>query len=106
MDRMDDRLNSLLAEYRDACPDPEPGPNFMPQLWRRIEARRSATASLLLRRWAEVWIAATVTFAIVISVFLIPRLQDPPAYQASYVDVLLAADSASDAAVLSRGESE
>ena len=106
MDRMDDRLNSLLAKYRDACPDPEPGRNFMPQLWRRIEARRGATASLLLRRWAEVWIAATVAFAIVISLFLIPRLQEPPVYQASYVDVLLAADSASDAAVLSRGEFE
>jgi anti-sigma-K factor RskA len=106
MDRMDDRLNSLLAEYRDACPDPEPSTNFLPQLWRRIEARRGATASLLLRRWAEAWLLATVTLAIVIGVFLIPRLQDPPAYQASYVDVLLAADSASDAAVLPRGESE
>ena len=106
MDRMDDRLNSLLAEYRDACPDPEPGTNFMPQLWQRIEARRGATVSLLLRRWTEAWLLATVTLAIVIGVFLIPRLQDPPALQASYVDVLLAADSASDAAILLRGESE
>jgi len=105
MDRMDDRLNSLLAEYRDACPDPEPGANFMPQLWRRIEARRSATASLL-RRWTEAWLLVTVALAIVIGVFVIPRLQDPPALQASYVDVLLAADSAGVAAVLLRGESE
>ena len=106
MDRMDDRLNSLLAKYRDSCPDPEPGANFIPQLWERIEARRGVTASLLLRRWAEAWVLATVTLAIVIGVFLIPRLQDPPADQISYVDVLLAADSASDAAVLVRGESE
>ena len=106
MDRMDDRLDSLLAEYRDACPDPEPGVNFMPQLWQKIEERRGAAASLLLRRWAEAWLLATVAIAIVIGVFLIPRLQEPPALQASYVDVLSAADSASDAALLSRGESE
>ena len=106
MDRMDDKLNSLLAEYRDTCPDPEPSANFMPQLWHKIEARRGATASLLLRRWVEAWLFATVTLAIVMGVFLIPRFQDLPEYQASYVDVLSAADSAGDAAVLLLGESE
>ena len=106
MDRMDQKLNSLLAEYRDACPDPEPGTNFMPQLWLRIEAGRGATVSLLLRRWTEVWLLATVTLAIVIGVFLIPQFQDPPEYQAGYIDVLSAADSASDLAVLLRSELE
>jgi anti-sigma-K factor RskA len=106
MDRMDDRLKSLLAEYRESCPDPEPGANFMPQLWQRIEANRSVSASRLLRRWAEAWLVATVAVAVLIGVFLAPRFQEPPALQASYVDVLLAADSAGDAAILSRGESE
>jgi len=105
MDRMDDKLDSLLAEYRDACPDPEAGASFMPQLWRKIETRRGVTASLL-RRWAEAWVLATVALAILLGVFLIPRLQDPPSYQASYVDVLSAADSSTDSAVLIRGESE
>ena len=106
MDRMNDKLNSLLAEYRDACADPEPSANFTPQLWQRIEARRGVTASLLMRRWAEAWLVATLTLAILMGAFLIPRLQNPPAYQASYVDVLSAADSANDSALLPILESE
>jgi hypothetical protein len=35
----DTRLDALFAAYRDACPDPEPSTNFMPQLWQQIEAR-------------------------------------------------------------------
>ena len=106
MDRMEDKLDSLWAEYREACPDPEPSANFMPQLWQRIEAKRGAAASLLLRRWAEVWLVATLALAIVMGAFLIPRLQSPPAYQASYLDVLAAADSANDVAVIPVSETE
>ena len=110
MDHMDDKLNSLLSQYRNACPDPVPGANFMPELWSRIEARRSTVISVLLRRWTEAWLIATVVLAIVVSVFLIPRFQEEPAYEASYeasyVDVLSAADSAGDIAVLPRGEVE
>ena len=46
MDRMKDRLDALWAEYRDGTPDPEAGPNFMPQLWQKIEARRVETTSV------------------------------------------------------------
>ncbi len=66
MDRMEDKLDSLLAQYREACPDP----------------------------------------VIVMGAFLIPRLQSPPAYQASYLDVLVAADSANDVAVIPVSETE
>jgi len=110
MDRMEDRLNALFAEYREACPDPEPSVQFMPQLWQRIEANRNATVSLWLRRWAEVWLVTAVTLAIVMGAFLIPRFQNTPAYQATYIDVLAAADSAADApndvAVLPASETE
>ena len=106
MDRMDDKLDSLWAEYREACPEAEPSANFMPQLWQRIEAKRGATTSLLLRRWAEVWLVATLALAIVMGAILIPRLQSPPEYQASYLDVLAAADSANDVAVIPVSENE
>lgn len=105
MEAMDDKLNALLAEYRDACPDPAPSAQFVPRLWQRIEANNSAKASLL-RRWAEVWLLATVTLAIIMGVFLIPRFQGAPAYQASYIDILTAADSANDSAVIPVSESE
>ncbi len=112
MDRMDqdrvgDKLDPVWVAYREACPDAEPSAHFMPQLWQRIESQRSAVASSWFRLWAEVWLVATVTLAIVIGAILIPRVQrNAPAYQASYVDVLAAADSAADGVMLPSGESE
>ena len=105
-DRINDKLDPLWAQYRDACPDPEPSANFMPQMWQRIEARRNALSSSWFRLWAQVWLVATVTLAIIMGAVLIPRLQNPPAYQASYVDVLAAADSANDGLALPFGETE
>jgi hypothetical protein len=99
-DGVNDKLDAVFAQYREACPDREASSNFMPQLWQQIEARRSAVSSSWFRLWAEVWLVATVTLAIVIGGILIPRFENPPAYQASYVDVLTAADSANDAVVL------
>ncbi|HEY7211897.1 MAG TPA: hypothetical protein VH477_16615 [Bryobacteraceae bacterium] len=34
-------LDDLFERYRAACPEVEPGPNFMPSLWQKIEARQS-----------------------------------------------------------------
>jgi hypothetical protein len=34
-------LDKLFVRYRAACPEVEPGPNFMPQLWERIDQRGS-----------------------------------------------------------------
>jgi anti-sigma-K factor RskA len=106
MNPMEDPLHSLLAEYRDACPDPEPSAQFMPQLWQRIEASRNSTVSLLLRRWAEVWLVATVAMAIVTGALLIPSYQNQQTYQASYLDLLAAADSASDVLLVPVSDSE
>ncbi len=102
----DKKLEALFAEYREACPDREASAGFMPQLWEQIEARRSAVSSSWFRLWAQVWLVATLAVAIVIGGILIPRFENPPAYQASYVDVLTAADSVNDAAVLPSGENE
>jgi hypothetical protein len=33
-------LDHLFARYRTAVPDPEASVNFMPELWRKIEARQ------------------------------------------------------------------
>jgi len=78
----------------------------MPHLWEQIEARRSAVSSSWFRLWAQVWLVATLAVAILIGGILIPRFENPPAYQASYVDVLTAADSANDAVGLPIGETE
>ena len=68
-DRIGDNLDALFAAYREACPDGKPAAHFMPQLWDQIEARRSAVSSSWFRLWAEVWLVATLTLAIVMGGF-------------------------------------
>jgi hypothetical protein len=88
MDRMNDKLDALWTEYRDACPDPEPSAEFMPALWRRIEEQRSARTTIF-RRVAQVCVMATLALTILMAV-VIPRLQSLPVLSATYVDVLAA----------------
>ena len=93
MDRMKNRLDALWAEYRDAIPDPEASPNFMPQLWQKIEARRFETTSVF-RRLAQICVMATVALALVISAVLIPHNNfDEVFYSGTYVDILAAEHS-------------
>ncbi|MBI3667330.1 MAG: hypothetical protein HY236_14075 [Acidobacteria bacterium] len=67
-----EKLELLWEAYRRVTPEPEPGPNFMPELWARIDASRSVswvgplkqlvarllpvTAALILAMGAYIWI--------------------------------------------------
>src|SRR5690242_7323387 len=105
MDRMKDRLDALWVEYREAIPDPDAGPNFMPQLWQKIEARRVETTSVF-RRLAQICVMATVTLALVIGTLLIPhsRSNDDVFYSGTYVDILAAEHSNDYVEVLPAGD--
>jgi hypothetical protein len=81
------QLDAVFASYRDACPDPEPGPNFMPALWQSIESRRSFALSF--RRWARGLVTAAAAVAMLMAIFVsIPSSQVSPVYLATYIDVL------------------
>jgi len=96
-DQNGSKLDSLLASYRDACPDPESSPQFMPNLWRKIEARRVETTSIF-KRLAQVCLAATAA-ALLVTTMLMPTAQDDEVlYSSTYADVL-AADHADEAYV-------
>lgn len=84
----EDELDGLFRAYREACPDPEPGANFMPQLWDRIESRQ--TFSSFLERMASGFVTAAVALTLLMAVFLyIP--QGNGAFQSeSYVEALAA----------------
>ena len=41
MNNDDVQIEALFRGYRASCSDVEPGPNFMPALWQKIENRRS-----------------------------------------------------------------
>ena len=58
------RLDELFKAYRHACPDPEPGVNFMPGVWAGIEAREIST------NWFGRVAKALVTAALAASVIL------------------------------------
>ncbi len=104
MDRMKDRLDALWVEYREATPDPEASPNFMPQLWQKIEARRVETTSVF-RRLAKICVMATVALALIMSVVLIPRNNnDEVFYTGTYVDILAAEHSNDYVQVLPAGD--
>jgi hypothetical protein len=102
MDRMESKLDALFAEYRSACPDPEPSADFMPSMWRRIEARRTATVSVF-RHWAQACVMATVALTLLIGVVLIPKLQENAASNSSYLDALSAEHSADYVHMLAGG---
>src|SRR5262245_25505261 len=91
-DRLNDKLDALWAEYRDACRDPEPSSQFMPQLWQKIEARRLET-TFVFRRLARICVVATVALTLIMSVALIPRSNDEVFYSSTYVDALAAEHS-------------
>jgi hypothetical protein len=82
---MDD-LERLFAAYREALPDPEPSAGFTPGVWQRIEARRSPV--VMLRRLTEALVTVSALVAVLVGLFLIPRMQSSPVYSATYVDVL------------------
>jgi hypothetical protein len=82
---MDD-LTKLLGTYRESLPDPEPGPDFMPGLWSKIERHRSPERTL--RRFAEAFALLAAATAVLVGAVLVPRLQMAPVHSASYVEVL------------------
>ena len=101
-DKLDAKLNAMFAEYRMACPDPEPSADFMPGMWKRIEARRVATVSVF-KHWAQVCVMATVALTLLIGAVLIPRLQENSASASSYLEALSAEHSADYVHMLAGG---
>ncbi|MFN0103602.1 MAG: hypothetical protein ACKV2U_16115 [Bryobacteraceae bacterium] len=80
------RLELLLMEYRTACPDPEPGANFMPNLWRRIEARRNPVVQwVTLSRRALV---GALALCLVLGVVMGTALSSSQFYQSTYIEAL------------------
>jgi hypothetical protein len=81
------RLDRLFEAYRAACPDPEPGPDFMPQLWQKIEARErvSTLFGTLARNLVTAALALSTLLAIAVS---ISGSRVGPLPSESYVEVL------------------
>lgn len=106
--KADQELDLLLREFRDACPDPDPSAGFTPGVWRAIDTQRKS--GTVLRRWAELCLVASVALALLLSVVVIPRIQNRlnetnSAFADNYVDLLRAADPANEISLLPGTES-
>ena len=78
-------LNNLFAAYREAVSGPEPGPNFMPGIWAKIESRRRY--GKMLRRWTGVFVTTAAVLSLMMA-FYITRPPASPADFTTYVDTL------------------
>ena len=91
--RLNRELDALFAAYRAACPDPEPSPNFMPRVWKQIDARRSVTRSY--GRWTQAFITAAAAISILLGLLSAYLPSRPDFYTKTYMEAL-AEDSATD----------
>jgi hypothetical protein len=74
-----DALHRLFLAYREACPDPEPDRDFMPQLWQKIDAQQSFAYSL--KRLAVGIISAAAVASLAMGTYLlIPQHRTAPYY--------------------------
>jgi hypothetical protein len=86
-DSLNEKKLDALFEAFAALPTPEPGANFMPVLWQKIEARQQQTFTFSFKRMANAFAAAAVALTLALSVYMyVPKTPSLPSQ--SYVDVL------------------
>jgi hypothetical protein len=86
MDRWNTELDQLFAKYKDAVPDPDPGTNFMPGLWRKIEARQSFTTRI--KKLTQVFVVTTAAVCLMLGMAVVVPGSLHPELRGTYVDVL------------------
>lgn len=86
LSQYEEKLDRLFAAYRDACEVPESGVNFMPEVWARIEAKRSV--SLTLRRWAQAFVVVGAAACLLLGGLMISPWAQPGLEPHTYVEVL------------------
>jgi len=91
-------LDTLFANYKSAVPDPDPSANFMPELWRRIEARQSF--AVRIRKLTQVFVGAAAAFCLLFAMIEVAPGSSRQELHGSYVDVLAAAHPVDNLAAL------
>ncbi len=92
-------LDHLFERYRTALPDPEASVNFMPELWRKIEARQFFLVRV--KKLTQVFVAAAAAICLLLGILLqAPVSNDTQVVRGNYVDVLADANPAENLAAL------
>ena len=98
MDAFSDELSSLFQKYKAAVPDPDPSANFVPELWRKIEARR--TLILRVRKLTQVFVGAAAAVTLLFAMIQVVPGSYRSEVNGSYVEGLAAAHPADSLASL------
>lgn len=86
------RLDEFFRKYRAACPEVEPGANFMPGIWQKIEARHNFWFIFQgLARTTAAASAALCLLLLVLNLVAAPAAHLPAP---TYMDALIADHSA------------
>src|SRR5512141_574756 len=85
-ERLEGELEELFAAYREACPAPEPSANFMPELWQKIEARRSVSYGF--SRLTQAFLTAAAAICLLLAILQTTTTTTSPFYAQSYVEAL------------------
>ena len=92
-------LDQLFERYRISVPDPEASVNFMPELWRKIEARQFFLVRV--KKLTQVFVAAAAAICLFLGIILqAPVSTDTQAVRGNYVDVLADANPTENLAAL------
>jgi len=81
------QLDALFRANHSACDPGEVSPNFMPELWQKIETVQSASFSFRRIAKAFVTVAAGITL-ILVGIETLPFRQTSPIFSATYVEAL------------------
>ncbi len=84
----DSQLDELFRSYRAACPDVEPGVNFMPEVWQKIETRHSFW--FVFQRLARAVTTASAALCLLLLVLNLISSQQTHLLAPTYVDALMA----------------
>jgi hypothetical protein len=98
MDQWNSELDHLFAQYAAAVPDPEATANFMPELWRKIEARQRLVVRI--KRLTQVFLAAAAAICLLFGMILQVPVPSAPVVRGNYVDALADANPAENLAAL------
>jgi hypothetical protein len=79
----EERLDALFRAFRD-CPTPEPGVNFMPTLWARIESRQRFSFSF--RRMAGAFVTAALALSVALGIYLALPQSNQAYYSQTYIE--------------------
>jgi hypothetical protein len=100
MDRESRELDHLFAGYRAAMADPEASVNFMPELWRKIEARQFFLVRM--KKLTQVFVAAAAAICLLLGILLQVPVTDRQLVRGNgnYVDELADAYPAENLAAI------